>query len=74
VQPAADVAWHDGAGDSHGERAITRLLKAAAAVVVGGDDEDRVPTRLQHRCRVHNEPLRAADAEVRVEKDGAQRA
>jgi hypothetical protein len=68
VQPTADRARQEAAGDVHGERAVARLLEAARGVVVCRVHLDVPPQPLQGQRRVDDEALGAADAEVGVDE------
>ena len=72
VQPAADAPRQPAARQPDGERAVARLREAARLVVVRRVDRDGVAAPLRRHRRVDDEPLRAADAEVRVQEAHAQ--
>lgn len=59
-------------GGREGQRGLTiaGLIKAMSRVAVRGEDGDFVSAFLQRDCGIDNEPLGAANAEIRVEEDG----
>lgn len=70
MQPSAHMRGeHRVTPDADVERAVARLLEAVVGVAVRGVDGDAVPAGLQREGRVDDEPLRAADTQVRVDDD-----
>jgi hypothetical protein len=59
-------------GGCEGQRGLTvaRFVKAVSRVAVRREDGDRVAAFLQRDCRIYNETLGAANAEIWVEEDG----
>jgi hypothetical protein len=52
------------------ELTIAGFIKAVSRVTVRREDGDLVAAFLQRDCRIYNETLGAANAEIRVEEDG----
>jgi len=55
--------------DEGGEPTVAALVEAVRGVAVVGEDDDAVAALLQADGGVDDEPLGAADAQVRVEED-----
>ena len=73
AQPLADLAGQKAAVHAHVQRPVARLVEAASRIVMGREEDDTMAAREELHRRIHHQTLRAAEAQVRMQKGDSQR-